>query len=472
MKKYALLSLLLTAQLSSAGLLPQQTTPSGLWDVKNPQPLPPMETALRRTVPGSLVYGLYTWSSEYMTFRTEINKVGWHSFRMGGPFDDSIMQALAEDRAVTMAVLGPQAFPGGKKTNRSNFESDEAFLKAYAGQVAVFADRYGPGGSFFADHPKLPNLPVKDIELWNEPNFQYLIPPDKRSTAEVEAAREALYAKMVPAVYAAVKPAHPDMNLVAFAAGGASAGDLRFVEHVHALNADVAKSYDTFSTHPYVQPAGPDANSVRSFGSYSAARSLSTLRETLAKYGRADVRVWYTELGWPISKEDGGTFAATKQDKNEWCVPPLFQAAYVCRTYALALRLNVDRVHIMYVDDADGFNGGFFANGTKEWRPSAHAVHTMITEMPNPKLTGSLCDGKDNCYIYMYLADEALGDTAANRVIMAWNVAGPKTVELNHLPPDVLITDMLGGEQQVTTENGTLSVEIGPFPVYIRQAGR
>lgn len=450
-----------------ADLLVQPDHVPGNWDLAIPQDFLPLEKALRRKEPGKLVYGLYSWAGEYLTFRDDIQKVGWPSIRIAGPFHDDIMTALAEDEAVTMLTVGNWLLDPASNANRTDYASDEALIKDYAEKLDAFISRYGPGGTFLKEHPELPQRPIVDIELWNEPNFQYLIPPDGRPWQEMETEREKLYAKILPAIYTATKARLPEVNIIGFATGGMSAGDLRFIEHVHEINPAVAKSYDVLSTHPYVRPAAPEANSVQSWGSYSISRNLNIIKDTLAKYGRGDTPIWYTEIGWPILEEDGGKFPTTKPHE---CVPPLLQAAYVCRTYALALRLDIERVHIMYITDADHFNAGFFDKDTQAWRPAAKAVQTMIKTLPNPRLTGSIGDGTDGYYAYTYQADSAKGDAVGNKVIMAWNVAGKKSVRMDGLPARVQLTDMLGATRELVTENGALSLEIGPYPVYLETA--
>ena len=39
------------------------------------------------------------------------------------------------------------------------------------GEFALLARRYGPGGSFWDRHPRLPRLPVRAWQVWNEPNL-------------------------------------------------------------------------------------------------------------------------------------------------------------------------------------------------------------------------------------------------------------------------------------------------------------
>ena len=449
----------------AAELLDQPAEVPGNWDLKTPQDLPPLEQALERKVPGRMVYGLYTWAGEYLQYRDEIQKVGWPSIRIAGPFHDKIMQALAEDEKTTMVTVGNWLLNPVKSADRTDYDSDEALITDYTQKLGAFLTRYGPEGTFFKEHPEVPKRPIVDVELWNEPNFQYLIPPDGRERQELESERESLYAKILCDLYGTIKQRHPDANIVGFGAGGMSAGDLRFIQHVHERNPEVATSYDALSTHPYVRPAPPEANSVQAWGSYSISRNLKVIRDILQKQGRGDAPIWYTEIGWPILPEDGGHYPTAKPHE---CVTPLLQAAYVCRTYAMALRLNVDRVHIMYVTDADHFNAGFFDKTTKKRRPSALAAKTMIAFLPDPKLIDSLSDGADGYFAYTYLADAALGDVPENRVIMAWNVAGAKTVELQGLPKRVAKTDMLGTSRICNTKNGKLTVEVGPYPVYLK----
>ena len=448
-------------------LLTQPSHIPGKWESETPQNFPPIKEALQRAAPGNLIYGLYTWADEYLNYREDIQQVGWPSIRIAGPFRDDIMTALAEDKMTTMVTVGNWLLDPAHGVDRTDYESDEALITDYIEKIDGFIANYGPAGTFLQAHPELPQRAIIDIELWNEPNFQYMIPPDGRPWLEMETEREKLYAKMLPAIYTATKAKHPEANLIGFATGGMSGGDLRFIQHVHELNPAVENSYDVLSTHPYVRPAAPEASAVHSWGSYSIARNLDIIRNTLTQYDRTGTPIWYTEIGWPILEEDGGHFSTTKPYE---CVPPLFQAAYVCRTYALALRLNIERVHIMYVTDADHFNAGFFDKDTKEWRPAAKAVQTMISAMPNPKLSGSFSDGTDGYYAYTYLANEQAGTNTENQVIMAWNLTGPKIVQFDGLSEKVTVTDMLGTRKTLPTETGSLSIEVGPYPIYIKSA--
>ncbi len=442
----------LTLRATSEPLAQPDAIP-GAWRLQD-DPLPPVEAIAARD-PGPVpVYGLYTWANEYKAHRESIRKVGWRSIRMSGPFDDAIMRMLVEDGVEVLRTV--------QSARPRAFDSEEAFLAAYRDELTRFLERYGPGGSFFSDHPDLPVRPVRVINIWNEPNFQYMIADDpNRPRREVEQEREALYAKLLPAAYAHVKARWPNVRVIGFSAGGASSGEVRWFQNVHALSPAVAKAYDLVSWQPYVDPAPPEAHSIRPWGSYSIAGNVAKNRATLAQYGRADAPVWFTEVGWPISKADGGFFD-TPADRA--FVTPLLQAAYVVRTYALAMRLGVERVFIMFATDSDRFNGGFFLRDGS-WRPSAHAVREMIQRLPNPRLRAALLDGADGTYAWRFAPDRDRPEAPA--VVMAWRVAGPKTVELTTNAARVDGFGMLGAPFEVVPENGRYTVEVGPYPIYL-----
>ncbi len=419
------------------------------------QPLPDLQKIVESRGPGSMVYGLYTWSGEYKTHRDSIRRIGWKSIRMGGPFDDEIMRMVVEDNVEVMKTLGRQ--------RRNDFDSDEAFISAYLEVVVDFLERYGPQGTFFKDHPNLPHRPIMAVEIWNEPNFQYMI-SDREPRAEVEAEREALYAKVLKAAHDAINPRWKDVAVVGFSAGGASAGDIRFIRRIHQNVPEIVKSYDILSTHPYVDPAPPEAYSIRPWGQYSIAGTLAENRRTLEEVGAADKPVWFTEIGWPVSKADGGHFDTAE---GKVMVSPMLQAAYVCRLYAYALRLNVDRVHIMFATDTDNFNAGFFLRD-KSWRPSATAVAVMTDVLSNPRLVGALSDGQNGYHAYQFNTGD-MAD-AGRDVIMAWNVAGPQEVELQVNMPKVEVIEMLGHRRTIESTGGKIKLTVGPLPLYVRQA--
>ncbi len=46
---------------------------------------------------------------------------------------------------------------------------------AWATFLTAAVARYGPSGSFWSEHPGVPLRPIREWQIWNEPNFKYFI---------------------------------------------------------------------------------------------------------------------------------------------------------------------------------------------------------------------------------------------------------------------------------------------------------
>lgn len=451
--------------------------------------LPAAEEIIGAPPPDRPVYGLYCWANEYVNYHGFIRDMGWRNYRISGPMNDAAMRLFVQDDVEIMYTLATRlhgtfaADPMGDWRNRANYDTDEEFVADYVLGVEKNISRYGPGGSFFEDNPDLPEKPIRHFEIYNEPNFWYIdLPRDRYKEIEDQQtreeriarreAREELYGKLLTASYDAVKAGWPDVQVVGFAAGGAASADTGFIEDVHEKNAEVAESYDILSTHPYVTPVPPEARSVRSWGSYSLPNNYRSIRNTMRNNGAGDRPVWYTELNWSISEEEGGRYS-----DNENAIPAMLQAAYYTRGYALAVRLGVERLFYMSIVDTDGVNSGFI-NQDRSWRPSAHAVKNMMTLMPHPRLTGVIRERTDEVFAYTF--DPDVADANDREVVMAWTVSfdndrleviwdeevdGAFTPETDRIE----VVDLLGEVRSFRRSQGPLSLQIGPHPLYIRQ---
>jgi hypothetical protein len=426
-----------------------------------PQNLPPLGEILAAPGGDRPPYGVYCWVDEYERAAAEVDKMGVKSLRLAGPWADA-------DRAMSMAArsgieilftLGTGADKEHYKKNRNDFASDEEFLAAFKTNVAAFVKRYGPGGEF----EKTTGLktPVAVVEMWNEPNFQYML-DELPVRAETEAAREALYPKVLRAGYEASKSIAPELKVAGFGAGGADFGDLRFIKNIFDRNPDIGSFFDILTTHPYNKGAPPEAERVRFWGSYSIANGLAQIRSAIGPSAKKPI--WYTELGWHFSRADGGPYD-TPKDRLQDDVTPDLHAAYVTRAYLWALRLGVPRVHIMHLHDSDGFNGGFMHRNGFVWRPVAHATKALTSLLPNPKILAALSDGEHNTYAYLLKADHK--DPASREVVYAWNTLGPAAFEVEASGDSVAIADMMGNRKRVPVQQGKAKIEIGPYPIYI-----
>ncbi|HVJ47393.1 MAG TPA: hypothetical protein VM511_13465, partial [Luteolibacter sp.] len=125
----------------------------------------------------------------------------------------------------------------------------------------------------------------------------------------------------------------------------------------------------------------------------------------------------------------------------------------------------VERVHVMFIQDSDNYNGGLF-NRDGSWRPSAHAVKNMISILPEPKFLAAISEGENGGYAYQFSPSSS---TDAKPLIMAWNIKGPATARIPFSASQATVTDMLGGKTTFASEGGFLSLPVGPLPIYISE---
>ncbi len=432
------------------------------------QPLPPIADIVAKPAQPFPVYGIYLWGDEYQKAHAEIEKMGVRSIRLSGPTSEAEEALLiAAEKGVevmfTVSNATERERKKGVRWNRPAYESDEAYLEAMSESFNGFLDEYGPNGALYAGTGF--ESPIRAIEILNEPNYQYMI-PDRMPREEVEAEREALYAKVLP-MMSEIIYSHPNtLPIVGFSCGGGGAtrADFRFVEGVYEKSeAGLHETYDIFSTHPYMKGAPPEAYKIKSWGPVAMSKNLAEMRAFLSEQG-AEKPVWFTEVGWEIGHEYGGRYDVPDKRKPEMLTPEL-HGAFVVRMYLWAMRLGVERVFIMHLHDTDNYNGGLMTRSSLKWRPAAFAIQNLIQRMPNPKLIAALSDGEGDSYIYEFISDYT--QDSPNHVVVAWNVLGPTEVEIPVSGTEIKIYDMVGNEKVLPVLEGKVKVTIGPYPLYI-----
>jgi hypothetical protein len=333
--------------------------------------------------------------------------------------------------------------------------------------------RFGPGGEFFQENPTVPYEPILYWEIWNEPDLYYMLGEDY-SNYLTTAQKADLYARLLIASYNHIrsKPEWNDVKVAAMSAAGVGDEIPDWIDLVHtavqANGGDPASCYDILSIHPYTHDCPPDiedimtSNGVDINYTYSLVNETAKTREVMAEWGNENKPVWFTEVGWSRyngPNPNGRPFPVTERQ----------QAAYVCRLYAMTIRLGVDQVHVMFVIDGDGSNSGFFytpPSGPRVWYEQAFAAQNFIRLMPVPKITSAISDG-DLGY-YAYRINPNANDPNAEPVVMAWNALGPITVNFPVDPSsNYLLYDMLGDSVSISLQNGQLEILIGPYPVYV-----
>lgn len=421
-------------------MLTQPTLPEGPYTLTT-QPLPDPVWVARRKQP--LTYGLFSYMRPYRKFREGVKAVGWRHLRMGGSIEPADMDVLAGDRMRLSVHLAD-----GKKRNA--YDSDEEFLRA-AERRAEKRLAYYSG--------------VRHFHVWNEPNGDYML--EGKESPEMLERRARLYAKLLLRISAIVRKQRPDAKILGFDCGRPGPNTVQFVELVYAAESGIHRAYDIMAVHPGVDPAPPECDLVKSYGSYSIAETVQGLRRIM-RLQHSQKPVWWPEGGWHISKEDGGRF----DEASDRTISPIFKAAYDVRYYALAIRLAVKCVTPFFIVDVggqgnppEGANGGFFDDDKVAPRLSADAIQVMIDILPRPRLHSVLRDGDGGVYAWRITPDI---NSRTPPVVMAWNVEGPKTVSFEF--PDrasIQVTDMLGGKTVQQSLTGLYEIELGPLPVYL-----
>jgi hypothetical protein len=141
--------------------------------------------------------------------------------------------------------------------------------------ITTLVTRYGPSGSFWKEHPELPSRPVRDWQIWNEPNLtRYWNVAPWAPT----------YTSLLKAAHAALKAADPGSRTVLAGLPNESWLALR------AIYAEGARgSFDVVALHPYT---GEPANVVK---------LVRFARREMHARGDSRMPVWITELSWPAA---------------------------------------------------------------------------------------------------------------------------------------------------------------------------
>ncbi len=158
----------------------------------------------------------------------------------------------------------------------------------YAQFIAAIAGRYGPGGTFWADHPALTAVPLEQIELLNEPFLPQF------AAGDTNAAR---YARLVRAATSAGRAANPGVQfLMAMdtTSYDSAQNQHEWIDALYSEVPDLNSYYDGITVHPY-----GSLDKYTSGASRWQFRRIEDIRAKLVDHDAADKGFWLTEIGWP-----------------------------------------------------------------------------------------------------------------------------------------------------------------------------
>jgi hypothetical protein len=199
-----------------------------------------------------------------------------------GRFDfriyDDYMADVARHRMHVLPILfsPPEFRSSAPRTGRRRGTYPPRNAAAMATFAAVLTRRYGPGGSFWREHPHLPRVAIGSWQIWNEPNLPvyWASGPDP-----------AAYTQLLRTVSQAIKRVDPHAEIVSAGLPESDLG-MPFAEFVEGMEkANAASAYDVLAVHAFAADAGGAIDAV------AAARRLLDDNDD-------DAPIWVTEIGW------------------------------------------------------------------------------------------------------------------------------------------------------------------------------
>jgi hypothetical protein len=152
--------------------------------------------------------------------------------------------------------------------------------RPYARHIGRLVRRYGSSGSFWREHPKLPKLPLRDWQVWNEPTVEnfWTLQPWQRD-----------YATLLRRTRKAVKKADPKARIVT---AGFVYESWEALERLYAVGG--AGAFDVLALHPFTN----DPKNV--------LKVIERNRAVMKREDRKTRPIFLTEVSWPSSLDKIG----------------------------------------------------------------------------------------------------------------------------------------------------------------------
>jgi hypothetical protein len=183
---------------------------------------------------------------------------------------DRVVAAAARHRLRTMpTVVGT---PSWAAIQPNDVYSPPRGTASYAAIVTALTRRYGPQGDFWAAHPELPRVPIREWQIWNEPSLPgyWSIQPFARK-----------YVALLRAASQAIKRVDRGATIVLAGLPNFSWRDLGSI-----YRAGGRRWFDVAAVHPYTSLVS------------NVVRIVQLNRQTMARYRDAAKPVLVGELSW------------------------------------------------------------------------------------------------------------------------------------------------------------------------------
>ena len=188
-------------------------------------------------------------------------------------FDAVVASAAARGLSVLPVV---ESTPAWAARVPGDIASPPVDAAAFGRFVAALAGRYGPQGTFWAERPDLPRMPVRAWQIWNEPNLTvfWSVQPFAPS-----------YVQLLQAAHRALATADPGATVVLAGLTNESWTALRAVYAAGGRGA-----FDAVALHPYTRRP------------QDVLRILRRGRRIMRAAGDRALPLWITEVSWPAAQ--------------------------------------------------------------------------------------------------------------------------------------------------------------------------
>jgi polysaccharide biosynthesis protein PslG len=196
----------------------------------------------------------------------------------GVPTDYSLIDRVVEGAVTRRISILPVILiaPDWAARHPGNFNSPPKGTAAYSNFAGALARRYGPSGSFWAERPDLPRIPVRYWQFWNEPSLEFFWsdrPWEKAYVALVRAARTQ------------VRKVDSGARIVLAGLPNKSWPELEKVYKLKARNL-----FDVVAIHPFTKYVS------------GTLEILRRNREVMRRYGDRKKPMMVTELSWTSAR--------------------------------------------------------------------------------------------------------------------------------------------------------------------------
>jgi type II secretory pathway component PulJ len=284
--------------------------------------------------------------------------------------DPWVAEAARQGLSIVGLLDGPPQWATGS-SDRQVAPVEGQALSDYANYARRLVERYGTAGSFWAENPGVPKLPIVQWEVWNEPYMSQFW----RNGGEHAWPDPGGYARMFKVVAAEAQKADPQAKfMAAVEVSTADSANQPFLSRMFDAVPDLAEHMDVAASHPYVGTDGraPSECSTETndmSNRYNFCR-VNTIRRILDRNGAAGAQLWLTEFGY-----------STCASCSRWRVSEQQQADYVRDAFQQLRRWDVAdgfiwwvyRTHEKDPSHAEDWMGLVHADGSPKpaWRAFA-----------------------------------------------------------------------------------------------------